>query len=61
MNNIKCIGIDLAKEVFYLHAVDKNGIEVFKKKLSRKKFIEFMSNLDVDKKNCVIGMVLLFI
>ena len=40
MDNIKCIGIDLAKNIFYLHAVDTNGKEVFKKKLSRKKFIE---------------------
>ena len=56
MSNIKCIGIDLAKEIFHLHAVDKNGREIFKKKLSRKKFMEFMSNLNVDKKNCIIGM-----
>jgi transposase len=56
MNNIKTIGIDLAKEIFYLHAVDKSGSEVFKKKLSRKKFIEFMNNLDCDKSNIIIGM-----
>ena len=43
MSNIKCIGIDLAKEIFYLHGIDQNGIEIFKKKLSRKKFIEFMN------------------
>jgi transposase len=56
MNNIKCIGIDLAKEIFYLHGVDKNGLEVFRKKLSRKKFVEFMHNIEVDRNNCVIGM-----
>ena len=56
MNNIKCIGIDLAKEIFYLHAVDKNGAEIFKKKLSRKKFIEFMNNLDCNKSKIIIGM-----
>lgn len=56
MSNIKCIGIDLAKEIFYLHGIDQNGIEIFKKKLSRKKFIEFMNNLEVDRDNCVIGM-----
>lgn len=55
MNNIYCIGIDLAKEIFHLHAVDKNGVEIFKKKLSRKKFMDFMSNLDINKK-CIIGM-----
>ena len=56
MDNIKCIGIDLAKEIFHLHAVDKNGVEIFKKKLSRKKLIEFMNNLDCDKGKTIIGM-----
>lgn len=56
MNNIKAIGIDLAKEIFYLHAVDERGSEVFKKKLSRKKFIEFINSLDCDRARCVIGM-----
>lgn len=56
MNNINAIGIDLAKEIFYLHAVDKNGSEIFKKKLSRKNFIEFMNNLDCDRQKCIIGM-----
>ena len=46
MDNIKAIGIDLAKEIFHLHGVDANGKEVFKKKLSRKRLIEFMNNLD---------------
>lgn len=56
MNNISTIGIDLAKEIFYLHGVDKKGVEVFRKKLSRKKLIEFMSNLDCDKSKVTIGM-----
>lgn len=54
--NIKVIGIDLAKEIFYLHAVGEGGVEIFSKKLSRKKFIEFMNNLDCDRTSCIIGM-----
>jgi len=34
MSNIKAIGIDLAKEIFHLHAVDEKGVEIFKKKLT---------------------------
>jgi transposase len=39
-----------------LHAVDANSREVFKKKLSRKKLIEFMNNLDCSKEKTIIGM-----
>lgn len=56
MSNINAIGIDLAKEIFHLHAVDRGGVEVFKKKLSRKRLIEFMNNLDCDRSKTVIGM-----
>ncbi|MDR5907883.1 IS110 family transposase [Franzmannia qiaohouensis] len=35
MNNISIVGIDLAKHVFHLHAVDHQGREVFSKKVSR--------------------------
>ena len=56
MDNIKCIGIDLAKEIFHLHGVDTNGGEVFKKKLSRKRLIEFMHNLDCQRDKVVVGM-----
>jgi len=57
MNNIKIIGIDLAKEIFHLHVANKNGEEIFKKKInSRKRFLEFISNLDADRKECVIAM-----
>jgi len=56
MSNIKAIGIDLAKEIFYLHAVDEKGVEIFKKKLSRKRFIEFMNNLDCNRDKIIIGM-----
>lgn len=56
MDNIKCIGIDLAKDIFHLHGVDVNGREVFRKKLSRKKFIEFMNNLDCQRDKVIVGM-----
>lgn len=56
MSDINAIGIDLAKEIFYLHAVDAKGVEIFKKKLSRKKFIEFMNNLDCNREKVIIGM-----
>ncbi|EWG99965.1 IS110 family transposase [Halomonas sp. BC04] len=35
MNNISIVGIDLAKHVFQLHAVDPKGRQVFSKKVSR--------------------------
>ena len=56
MGNIKAIGIDLAKEIFHLHGVDANGKEVFKKKLSRKRLIEFMNNLDCQRGEVIVGM-----
>lgn len=51
-NDITVLGIDLAKDVFQLHGTDKNGKTVLKKRLTRSKLIEFVSNL----KPCLIGM-----
>lgn len=56
MSNIRAIGIDLAKEIFHLHAVDDKGCEVFKKRLTRIKLIEFMNNLDCNRDKTIIGM-----
>ena len=51
MINIKAIRINLAKEIFHLHVVDKDGGEILKKKLNRKRLIEFMTtNLKVSYK-----------
>lgn len=50
--NISTIGIDLAKEVFQLHAVDKAGKTVFKKKMRREEMIQKLSNIPP----CLIGM-----
>jgi transposase len=49
---VKTIGIDLAKEIFHLHGVDKNGNKVFAMKLKRKELPTFIANL----KPCLIGM-----
>ena len=49
---IKVLGIDLAKNSFQLHGVDKNGHVVLKKKLSRHKLAAFMANLSP----CLIGL-----
>jgi hypothetical protein len=41
--NIKALGIDIAKNVFELHGVDKNGKVVLKKRVSRDKLPEVIS------------------
>lgn len=43
--NITLIGIDTAKNVFHLHAVDKNGKAVSQIKLQRAKLLVFLANL----------------
>ncbi len=52
MQNIKVLGIDLAKNVFQLHGTDAKGKRVLSKRLSRDKLIEFVSNLNP----CLIGI-----
>ena len=37
MKDITTVGLDLAKNVFYVHVVDSRGKTVLKKKLSRAK------------------------
>lgn len=50
--NVTTIGLDLAKNLFQLHGVDRNGKVVFKKQLRRSQLIEFIANLP----KCLIGM-----
>jgi len=50
--NITTLGIDIAKNVFQLHGVNKAGITVLTKKISRKKFPEFIAQLEP----CLMGM-----
>jgi transposase len=51
MNIVTC-GIDLAKNIFQVHAVDDNGDIVAKKQLKRAKVLSFFVKL----KPCLIGM-----
>jgi transposase len=52
MKNIKVLGIDLAKNVFQIHGTNEKGKCVLKKKLTRAKLMEFMSNLSP----CLVGI-----
>ncbi len=52
MKDITTIGLDLAKNVFYIHGVDARGKIVVKKKLTRTKVLEFFANLQP----CLVGM-----
>ena len=49
---ISTIGLDLAKEVFQIHAVDIHGKVVQKKKLKRKEMSTYFAQLEP----CLIGM-----
>ena len=52
MTEATVVGIDLAKNVFQVHGVDKNENCIFRRKLSRAKVLEFFSNLP----SCIVGM-----
>jgi len=49
---ITTIGIDLAKTVFQIHAVDADGATVIRKRLRRAEVLSFVSGLEP----CLIGM-----
>ena len=50
--NITTIGIDIAKRIFQLHGIDKNGKVVLKKKLMRDQVLNYMANLP----KCLVGI-----
>jgi transposase len=52
MKEITTLGIDLAKNVFHLHGVDKKGEVVFRRKLTRVKVLPFIAQLP----KCLVGM-----
>lgn len=52
MKNITTVGIDLAKNIFQLHGMDKHGNTVLQKKLTRNKLSAFIAKLPP----CLIGM-----
>lgn len=45
MENVTLLGIDIAKNVFQLHGVDSKGNSVLKKKVSRSKLMETVTNI----------------
>ncbi len=49
---VTTIGIDIAKRIFQIHGVDKNGKTVLKKKLTRDQVLTFMANTP----KCLVGM-----
>ncbi len=44
MQNISLIGIDPGKHSFHIHCQDKHGNALLRKKFSRKKLTEFLSD-----------------
>jgi transposase len=51
---IRRVGIDLAKNVFQLHGVDRSGKAVWKRKLTRNKWLNTL--MDVTEPGCEVGM-----
>ena len=52
MTEVSIVGVDLAKQAFQLHAAARDGMVVFRRKLSRSKFVEVMAKLP----RCVVAM-----
>lgn len=52
MNKISVIGLDLAKNIFQVHAVDSTGVVVMRKSLSRSQMSRFFAKLPP----CLIGI-----
>jgi len=50
--NVTTLGIDLAKNVFQIHGVDRKGKPVMQKRLSRGRFLPFLANLPP----CLVGI-----
>lgn len=49
---IKMIGVDLAKNVYQVHATDSRGRQIFNKAMSPEKFMIWMANVP----SCLVGM-----
>jgi transposase len=50
--NVTALGIDLAKKVFQLHGIDKEGKPVVRKRLMREELPTYVANLPP----CLIGL-----
>ena len=44
MNNITRVGLDIAKSVFHMHAVDRHDKQVWQAKLKRDQWLEALSD-----------------
>ncbi len=45
MKNVSMIGVDLAKNIMQMHAVDARGRVVFRKRLARHKLLDLIGDL----------------
>ena len=54
MNQLSRVGIDLAKNVFQLHGVDRYGKGVWRRRLTRDKWLKVL--LEKVEPGCEIGM-----
>ena len=54
MNKLSRVGIDLAKNVFQLHGVDRHGESIWRRRLTRDNWLKVL--LDKVEPGCVIGM-----
>ncbi|TFV36120.1 transposase, partial [Bradyrhizobium niftali] len=52
MGNITAIGLDLAKKVFQVHAVDEAGSVIMRKQLRRGQVLAFFAGLP----SCLVGL-----
>lgn len=52
MGTVCRIGLDIAKEYFQVHGVDRNGKDLFNRKLRRNQVLSFFANLPP----CVVGL-----
>jgi len=52
MSNITTVGLDLAKNVFQIHAVDAGGAPVLRKRLRRSQVLGFFGGMQ----RCLVGM-----
>lgn len=51
-DSVRVIGLDLAKNVFQVHAIDENGVVLFNRQLRRAQLVRFFEGLP----RCLVGM-----
>ena len=54
MNKLRRVGVDLAKNVFQLHGTDRSGKAVWKRRLTRNKWLKTL--IDTIEPGCEVGM-----